>query len=370
MNGSGLIQRNRELLWSVGLSILLVLLILLFAWVLYWLVGQLVNVFIILLMSGFLAFILHPLVRVLERVFRRVPAAILVFLVFLALVFLIFYFLIPTIVREMVVLKNNLPSILASLQGLLNQVDQFLRSLGLGLSWGQLNQQIGQTLQTGLGEIISQVLSAGVGVVSFLVSTVFVLFISFFLLKDWPRLKIVLHAWLAHAFRERTREFLDCVSGLVSRYLGALLLQALIVGVLDALGSWLLGVPYAWFLGIVGFFGEFIPYFGPVIVGGTAILFSLGRPILSLVYIALFFLVVQAFQNYVLSPNILSRQMGFHPVIVVLAVLVGGTLFGFWGAITAVPLVSLARAIYRFFRQIQTFAPSPIERAPDEQQPA
>jgi predicted PurR-regulated permease PerM len=370
MSLSGRIKQNRDLLWSVGLCIVLAIVLLGAVWLLLYLLSKLAGVFLVVFLGIFIAFILSPLVKMLNRIrLPQVISTILSFLAFLAFFIILFYLLVPTVVQELVILRNNLPTILDSIKSGTQAVDQFLRGLGLGLSFDQVYAQLETALGARMGDIVSQALTFGLGLVNVITQGMFVLLIAFFLTKDWPYLRGRFHDFLGRHLTPRSQELFTGVSRTVGRYLRSLLLVATVVGVLDGVGTALLGIPYAWVLGILGFLGELIPYFGPFLSLIGALILSLGKPWVYLLYIILLYGGIQAFQNYLFSPLVMAGQMGFHPLAVIIAVLIGGALFGIWGVILAVPMLSVGRYLISFFLQPAPVAKPPERSSPHEQPP-
>lgn len=353
------LKENSTFLWKVGLSVSLVLAILLALWLLLYLLENLASIIGILFLGAVLSFILHPFVNLLARFIPRTLAVLLSLIAFFALFGVILYFLTPTIVQQLLTLRDNIPLLVDYLQQVMGDLDRFLNSLGIGLSLSLVSQQLTTYLQGAIGNIVSQALAFGVSLVGFIVRIFLVLLVAFFLSRDWPRIKLGLLKFFSRRWKKLNKELLDALSSTISRYLLSLILSASVVGVLIATGTMILGVSYSWILGIIAFFGEFVPYLGPIFSAATAVILSLGRPPLFLLYLILFYLVVQALQNYLISPAIMSKRMGFHPLLVIIAVLAGGVLFGFWGAILAVPLVSIVRRAWEFFSLKETAPLSP-----------
>lgn len=364
------IQKNRELLWSIGLSLTLVVLLLLGFWVIYYVFKSLLGVLAVFLWAGFLGFLLYPLVNILSRIIPRLISSLILLLVFIFLIGLLVYLVVPAIVNELSVLKENLPSIVTQLQQLMSDLDRFLTSLGLGVSLSLAIQQFSSNLQSWIGSILGQVVAISVSFANFLVRACFVFLAALFLLRDWPKLKSQLFIFLNRWGKWESEELLNSLSKVIARYLSTLLLTASIVGLLTGLGMLLLGIPYSWILAIVAFFGEFVPYFGPIFSLLCGLILSLGKPLVFLFYVLLVYLGVQALQNYVISPLIMSTRMGFHPLLVIFAVLTGGALFGFWGVILAIPLLSVIKTVVAFITQARQKPPPQGDVKKDEQQPA
>src|SRR5204863_8459646 len=126
-----------------------------------------------------------------------------------------------------------------------------------------------------------------------------------------------------------------------SAWLGGQLLLAAVIGSTAALGLFLLGVPFFWVLALISGIGEMIPIVGPILSAVPAIAVALSvRPTLAL-GVLVFFFAQQQLENHLLVPKIMQRQVGISPVIVISALVIGGSLLGVIGSILAVPTAAI-----------------------------
>ncbi len=139
------------------------------------------------------------------------------------------------------------------------------------------------------------------------------------------------------------------------RWLIGQLALSLIVGTIYYIGLRLLGVQGALVLAILGGFTEFIPYLGPILGGIPAVLVALSQsPTLAFITLILYVAVQQA-ENHILVPKVMQKAVGLNPVLSIVALLVGGKLFGIPGAILAIPVATACSVavmeIFRFQRE-------------------
>jgi predicted PurR-regulated permease PerM len=113
----------------------------------------------------------------------------------------------------------------------------------------------------------------------------------------------------------------------------------------SGVGSWILGVHYPVVIGILAFLFELIPMVGPILASIPAIAISLTQPFPLVVYVIVFFVVMQVVENNVLAPSITGGAVGLHPAIALLAVVVGADLGGVAGALFAVPVAGIASVL-------------------------
>jgi predicted PurR-regulated permease PerM len=140
----------------------------------------------------------------------------------------------------------------------------------------------------------------------------------------------------------------------------ALVLQSAAAFVAYGLFFFLIGVPYGMLLATISFFLEFIPVVGPL-VGAAAILLVAGLSgFQHLFWILVFLIVFRIFQDYVLSPHLMSKGAKLQPVVVIFGILAGGQIAGIPGIFLSVPVLAILRIVYRQLKK--KVLASPLDR--------
>jgi predicted PurR-regulated permease PerM len=132
----------------------------------------------------------------------------------------------------------------------------------------------------------------------------------------------------------------------VSAWLGGQLLLGGIIGATSALGLWLLGVPFFYVLALISAIGELIPVVGPILAAIPAVAVAASVSFNKVLLVIVFFIIQQQFENHVLVPKVMERQVGVSPVTVIVALLIGGSLLGIVGAILAVPTAAILQVVF------------------------
>jgi hypothetical protein len=162
--------------------------------------------------------------------------------------------------------------------------------------------------------------------------------------------------------RYRVTIFIKDVSATLAGYIRAQLIAGVIVGVIQGVGLWLLGVPYALVLAVVAGVLEFVPVIGPLVLGIIAALVasfdSWHAALLVVGFLALFRLI----HDYVIYPRLISQGVEIHPVVVILAVLSGAELGGVTGVFLSVPLAALLLVCWRHWRDLRLDRSSQLVR--------
>lgn len=210
-------------------------------------------------------------------------------------------------------------------------------------------QQLTGWLQGHSEDLVSFVLSVGGSVSSGIVTVVMTLVIVFFMLKDGHRFVGWVRTIVGRRGGFHVSELFARIWNTLSGYIRAQAIVSLVDAVFISLGLWLLGVPLAFPIGILTFMAGFIPIVGAVSAGLVAVLVALVTGGLWQALFALGLVVlVQQVEGNVLQPVLQSRVMQLHPVIIILAVLLGGNWYGILGAFLAVPIVASAAVFFRY----------------------
>ena len=194
-----------------------------------------------------------------------------------------------------------------------------------------------------VGTAFSAMTAAAGGIVAF----VTILILTFYLLVESDALFAAFARLFPRVERPRVEAAARKISTKVSAWLNGQLILAGTIGLTAAIGLYFLGVPYFYVLALVAGVGETIPMVGPVLSAIPAIGVALTVSPRTAIFTALFMFAQQQFENHLLVPRVMSRQVGISPVIVIVALLIGGSLLGIIGAILAVPTAAILHVVYQ-----------------------
>jgi predicted PurR-regulated permease PerM len=313
--------------------------------------------------AGFIAIALSGPVAFLQRRMRRGAAVGLVYLGLILVPVLILSALIPPIVTQGNNLAQSLPDYARDVTEFV-QDNRRLRELEADYDiTGKLEEQAGK-LPARLGDAAGVLSDIGVGVVNSLFAGITIIVLSVFMLNS-------ARGWL-DAFADRypperarwIKRLYDRIGATVGNYVAGALLQATIAGLLAWIMLMILGVPYALPLAVVVFLLDLVPLVGATlgaIIVGVVTLFS-DFPVDTIVWV-IFSVVYQQVENTVIQPRIQARAVAVHPLVVLVSVLFGSTLFGVLGALLAIPV---AAAIQISIREYNTFRNTPEDVPPPD----
>ncbi len=175
--------------------------------------------------------------------------------------------------------------------------------------------------------------------------------LSFYILKDKERIVKSIRYFFPKSCRDDMLCVMRDLHRVVLRFIQGQVLIAVIIAILEMVGLYLIGIPYAPLIGFIGGISNIVPYFGPYIgaIPGMAVALTISP--WKALWTALVFLAVQQLDNIYLSPRIMKGKLGLHPVTTIMAVIAGGRLFGFAGLIFSVPftamVLTLIKRVYR-----------------------
>jgi len=205
-----------------------------------------------------------------------------------------------------------------------------------------------QYIINNLGNMTYYIMSIGSSIATFFIA----LIISIYLLKDseyflnlWSKLYFLI-------FKKSTAGnkiiyIFEVLHDVFAKYIRGQLLEAFFVGALSAIALSIVGINYAFVIGIIAGICNMIPYVGPVVGTILAAIMGLlsGNPI-KILYAIIAMLVVQQIDNNLLAPKIVGESVGLHAVFTMLAILIGGNVGGLVGMLLAVPIAASCKVLF------------------------
>jgi len=294
--------------------------------------------------SALIAMGFSPIVRVLERV-RGVPrwlAILVIYLAIVAVLVLVGLMIIPPLVAQAATLWAKMPAYF-------NEFQTYLIKHKLMLHRVTLEEAV-QSAPTGTGgNAVGTVLVAISSLIGGVFGFITILILSFYLLIEAQSMFEALMRFAPAGRRADVATAARQAVIKVSAWLRAQLVLAGVMGVFATIGLYLLGVPYFYVIALIAAIGETIPIVGPIIGGITAVAVSITvSPQLALM-VGGYFLVLHQLEANVLVPKIMERGVGVSPVVVMIALLIGGALWGLVGAVLAIPTAAIISVIVSEF---------------------
>jgi predicted PurR-regulated permease PerM len=375
----------------IGLPLLLLL-----TWVVAIAAGHVVFLFLV---AGVIALLLDPLVRGLERL--RVPRGLsvaFVYLSFLAALVVAIFALAAVVVDQTKTAANRFNDYFTVRDGRTGQVaaDRDVDRLQRWLNEHRLrsikirergHEFVKRVRERDVGKYTRRVVDfaegAAISVGKGIFATILLIVVSIYMLLDMPRFG----RFLDRRFPPHGGEpLLMRVERALVAYVRGQLLLSFIIGTSAGVGIYVLGVlewvpgaeKYALIFGAWVAMTEVIPYVGPWLGAIPPFVYALVVHPVSAIWVALLFLAIHQIEGHIVVPNVMGSALRLHPLLVIFGLLVGTEIYGFAGALVALPFLAAARATWEFFAErvelepwvgggpvpveIEVVEPPPVER--------
>lgn len=315
------------------------------------------------LLGVIFAMILNPIMMFFEatilkkirnQVIRRGISVVLTMLVVALFLTLLLMALIPQLIESVSTFLNHWDTYEKSLDMMIKGVAKQAKSFHLDISGFQeisdkVIAMITKYAQENMDSIVDTSYSVGVSIANFLIG----LILAIYFLVDKERLKVSvkrLHKALfpRRIYQETYMFFKRCYQILI-RYVGGDLLDAFIIAIINFLFMAILGMPYPLLISFVVGMTNLCPTFGPI-VGGLigAFILVLVNPWYALWFL-IFTLVLQTLDGYIIKPKLFGDTFGVPSVWILVMIIVGGRIFGFWGIMLAIPFTAMFAYIFETF---------------------
>lgn len=309
-----------------------------------WFLSLLGGVFVILIFSLLLTFLLSPVVETLEmRGIKRPIGILMVYVLAGVVIFGLLRTLLPPLIDQIASLEKAMRA-----PGFGKQIDAVqveLQSKVPFINFGDLSNRISQMLVQLASKWLEIVTSAGSALMILVIGP----FVAFFLLKDGDRFVHRFVAIVPNRYFEMTLNVIHKIGIQLGKYIRAWLTEAAIVGALSVIGLAVMGVKYAVIIGVVAGVANLIPYLGPIVGAVPAMVVSVIQTgnLSMLLPIVILFVSIRLIDDIVVVPAVYSRGASMHPLTVVLLILIAAELKGVLGMILAMPLYTVFKVVAR-----------------------
>ena len=318
-------------------------------------VGEFLIVISPIFIGLIIAWLLDPLVKWLQgKKIPRIGACIIVYLLFLALLFLILALLVPAMGSQIKDFVSGLPGLIQDFQ---HYVSGFTKNLSHTFDYDFSNikdalyqaiEEFGINLSTRLPNmaigLVSSVVSGGV---SFFLG----LMIGFYMLFDFDKLNRTFISWLPRRWRKGASELCVRLNESLRSYVQGLLLVMTLVFITQGIGLTLSGIKaplvFAFFCALT----DIIPYFGPYIGAIPIVLVGFTMDPIVGICCVISIIVVQLLENNFYQPLIMGHTMKLHPVTIMLGLLIFQHFFGIIGMIVATPVIAAFKIVLTFINE-------------------
>jgi predicted PurR-regulated permease PerM len=289
---------------------------------------------------------------------------LLILAVFVLVFVLLLLIVLPVLASQLVAFLDNLPGYTQRVQDLLSDPSHtWLRHI-LGDKLSSADKSVGDLMNQATGYlsgVLTSVWVKGQALISLFSLVVITPVVAFYLICDWDSMLATVDSWIPLTQRETVRGLAREIDATISAYVRGQIGVCLILGSYYAVGLTLAGVSFGLLIGLISGLISFIPFVGSM----TGLILSLGVAVAQffpewtrILIVLGIFLFGQFLEGNVLSPKLVGKSVGLHPVWLMFALLAFGYLFGFVGLLLAVPMAAATGVLVRY--ALRRYLASPL----------
>jgi predicted PurR-regulated permease PerM len=310
------------------------------------------TIFVPLLLSGILFYLLRPIVDLLEK--QKVPRMLSVLLIYLSffglLVFLGIFFG-PVIRVQVEYLVQNAPQLARGLEeqliGLQETpfVARLLAVESINFQLDDAARQLTVFVNEVFESVRENVLDFAGAIANIILIFVTIPFLLFYMLKDARKLPDALVFFLPQEHKEEGKKIIHSLDRTLSSYIQGIIIVSLAVGVMAYVGFRIVGLNFALTLALVAAVTNVVPFFGPFIGTIPAVIVGFVQSPLTALKVLGVVIIAQQVESNLISPQVLGKKLSIHPVVIIFLVMAAGRFAGFLGIILAIPTFAVARVV-------------------------
>ncbi|KRN32187.1 AI-2E family transporter [Weissella halotolerans] len=324
-------------------------------------IGQFIGaVFVPLLVSGFLYYLMNPLVELLQKIHmgnRYLPRGVgiaIVMIFFVSIIAVGLLTLLPNLANQLAKIMASTPQFVQDAQEWLRQLSRsrWVQEYGSQIDFNKLQQQIEKyggsmvmNTATGFGSVVGTLTSVTMSAITIPIMTIY-------MLSDGNKLSPFLQRLFSDKNQDNIAGLLSSLNKTLSQYISGQAIEMIFVGVCTTIGYTLIGQNYALLLGFVAGLTNLIPYVGPYIGYIPAVFVAFTQSPLQALWVTIVVLIVQQIDGNILYPKIIGSTLNIHPLTILVILLAAGNIAGIAGMILAVPFYAVVRTIVIYAYQI------------------
>lgn len=332
------------------------------------------------------AYVIDPIVNFLERKGIKRPFGVIIVYITILIVFAILLVtVIPKTITEITNLLASLPPMIDSMsRGLTKFFYKLAEDYNINLPPSFLNMLSGTTdgvsksaklvtnsqdpltnmfnsFSNAITNILDNVQKSALdslrsvvvklyGLVTSTLKIVLVLIFSFYFSIGKEKYLKSFKKSIPNKYREDVNYLAVRINTSLQQFIRGRLLLALFVGFLTMIYLLILRVDFAIVIGMITCIADIIPYIGPFLGFVPAVLFAFMDAPLKALWVSILFIIIQWAENNILAPKLIGDSTGLNPLAVLISIIIGGGIFGIWGMVVSVPLVSIILILLDFFK--------------------
>jgi len=290
-----------------------------------------------------ISYILDPVVVFLTKKGLKRPFAVaLIYFILIGSIIIALVYIIPVILMELNKLIDTIPFYTQETQDFIQDMRTNYKTVLPAGVQEVIDRNIAR-IEKILLSILQNIANIIMGWFSSLFAIILGPVVGFYLLKDLDKIKSNMVYYLPDNKKRQIISFLETIDTTLGRYIRSQLIVSLIIGVLTTMVLYILKIDFALLIGLLAGVTNIIPYFGPFIGALPAVAIAMLRYPAKIVWLIIAIIIIHELESGIISPHIVGENVGLHPLTVIFSLLAGGTFFGLWGMILAVPVSALIK---------------------------
>lgn len=302
-----------------------------------------------ILIAAMLAYFLNPLVKSVKNKFKisDTLAILAVFLVVILIFLILGFTVFPKTVSDVKNLIMKFPEYykqtLESINEFLGQYEVFKN---INLDNNFIANNLSKIYSKQKANVANLIVSSVKNVMSFIFSLVLTPIFTFYFLKDKDDIREKLKKMIPKQKNDRLMKLFSKMHQDMTKYISGKIKMAIFVGFATFIMLLVLGVEFSFVIGIITCVADIVPYVGPLMGLIPAFVFAFIDSPIKALWIFVLYILIQWVENNIVGPKILSKETGFHPIVVLFLLILGAALFGFLGMILSVPIALVIKTVY------------------------
>ena len=293
--------------------------------------------------------------KVLAKI-KRPLAIFLSMLILFAVIFFVIFLVIPGLISTIDSISSYIPGIATDVQNwlydMLDKYPEINNTIkNINIDWNNIDEETMKLLQTWAGNILSSSISIlgsiATGVTNFVIGLIFAVYILLQKEKLGYQFKKLMKAYLPSKLNEKVLKICNVSNSAFTKFITGQVTEACILGILCFIGMIIFGMPYALTISVLIGFTALIPIFGAFIGAGVGfILIAVQNPMLAVGFV-IYIIILQQIEGNIIYPKVVGNSVGLPGIWVMVAVTLGGAIWGITGIAVGVPIASIIYALIR-----------------------
>lgn len=311
-------------------------------------ITTLFDIILPFIISFVIAYILQPIVLFFQKIVKkRWISVVIVFIVTIALLFLISKYLVTITIEELEILKNKLPDIIDEVDFLINNIIKkipFINKNNISIKESIANYLSKSRIEKSI--FSNNTLYKLINIIKYVI---LVPIIIVYLLLDYEKIICSFRNYLEKNRLNRFKDYLGELNQVMSSYFKTIFIVMLILFGIFCLAFTIIGIDNAFIFALIIAITNIIPYLGSYIGTALPVLYALLTSTTKAIIVLVTCVVLQTLEADVLTPSIHGKSIKIHPLLLMLSLLVFGNLFGFFGMLIAVPMAAFLKVTLKYY---------------------